>query len=91
MSSDVQGSSDQVILVTGGYDHTIKLWQAHTGVCQRTAQHTDSVSFTWTVNASNVTRLGFMCFTEGPVGGEVRDVKSCTIKGRSLQSKNNLI
>jgi len=46
MSSDVQGSSDQVILVTGGYDHTIKLWQAHTGVCQRTAQHTDSVSFT---------------------------------------------
>ena len=51
MSSDVQGNSDQVILVTGGYDHTIKLWQAHTGVCQRTAQHTDSVSFTLTVKA----------------------------------------
>jgi G protein beta subunit-like protein len=51
MSSDVQGSSDQVILVTGGYDHTIKMWQAHTGVCQRTAQHTDSVSLTLTANA----------------------------------------
>jgi WD40 repeat protein len=51
MSSDVQGSSDQVILVTGGYDHTIKMWQAHTGVCQRTAQHTDSVSLTLTVSA----------------------------------------
>jgi hypothetical protein len=51
MSSDVQGNSDQVILVTGGYDHTIKMWQAHTGVCQRTAQHTDSVSLTLTVSA----------------------------------------
>ena len=24
-------STDQVILATGGYDHTIKFWQAHTG------------------------------------------------------------
>ncbi|KAF4518152.1 hypothetical protein B566_EDAN008854 [Ephemera danica] len=36
---------EQVILATGGYDHTIKIWQAHTGVCQRTVTHTDSVSF----------------------------------------------
>ncbi|PSN45751.1 Target of rapamycin complex subunit lst8 [Blattella germanica] len=50
MTNDVQGSNDQVILVTGGYDHTIKLWQAHTGVCQRTAQHTDSQ-----VNALDIT------------------------------------
>ncbi|XP_075218548.1 protein LST8 homolog [Lycorma delicatula] len=38
------GSGDQVILATGGYDYTIKLWQAHSGVYQRTMQHADSVS-----------------------------------------------
>lgn len=35
-------SGDHLILATGGYDHTIKLWQAHTGVCVRTMQHSDS-------------------------------------------------
>lgn len=35
----------QVALVTGGYDHTIKLWQAHSGVCLRTMQHPDSVTY----------------------------------------------
>jgi len=35
-------NNDQVILATGGYDHTIKLWQVNTGVCQRTNQHTES-------------------------------------------------
>lgn len=33
---------DEVILATGGYDHTIKFWQAHTGVCTRTIPHNDS-------------------------------------------------
>jgi len=70
MSSDVQGSSDQVILVTGGYDHTIKLWQAHTGVCQRTAQHTDSVSFTWTINASKCYLSEIHVFLWEPSGWE---------------------
>lgn len=37
--------NDQVILATGGYDHTIKLWQTHTGICSRTMQHADSVSY----------------------------------------------
>lgn len=37
-------NSDQVILATGGYDHTIKLWQVNSGVCRHTAQHTESVS-----------------------------------------------
>lgn len=37
-------AGEQVIFATGGYDHTIKVWQAHTGVCQRTFQHTDSVN-----------------------------------------------
>ncbi|GBP33760.1 Target of rapamycin complex subunit lst8 [Eumeta japonica] len=43
-TSGVTGSpgSGQVALVTGGYDHTIKLWQAHSGVCLRTMQHPDS-------------------------------------------------
>ncbi|KPI95660.1 Target of rapamycin complex subunit lst8 [Papilio xuthus] len=36
------GGGTQVALVTGGYDHTIKLWQAHSGVCLRTMQHPDS-------------------------------------------------
>nr|CAI5845581.1 unnamed protein product [Callosobruchus analis] len=34
--------NDQIILATGGYDHTIKLWQTHTGICNRTMQHADS-------------------------------------------------
>lgn len=42
--------SDQVILVTASYDHTIKLWQAHSGICQRTLQHTESQ-----VNAMEIT------------------------------------
>lgn len=41
---------EQVILATGGYDHTIKLWQAHTGICYRTVQHPDSQ-----VNALSIT------------------------------------
>lgn len=39
-------AENKAILATGGYDHTIKLWQAHTGICYWTAQHPDSVSFT---------------------------------------------
>ncbi|XP_037919883.1 protein LST8 homolog [Hermetia illucens] len=35
-------AGDQLILATGGYDHTIKLWQAHTGNCIRTMQHEES-------------------------------------------------
>lgn len=31
-----------VILVSAGYDHTIRFWEALTGVCSRTIQHTES-------------------------------------------------
>ncbi|KAH3900446.1 TOR complex subunit LST8 SCDLUD_003428 [Saccharomycodes ludwigii] len=31
-----------VLLVSAGYDHTIRFWEALTGVCSRTIQHTDS-------------------------------------------------
>lgn len=45
MSGDgAGGGGSQVALVTGGYDHTIKLWQAHSGVCLRTMQHPESVT-----------------------------------------------
>lgn len=37
-----QQNLDQVILATGGYDHVVKVWQAHTGTCLRTFQHADS-------------------------------------------------
>lgn len=39
------GTNDPVILATAGYDHTIRFWQAHSGMCHRTVQHPDSVSF----------------------------------------------
>lgn len=39
--------SDPVILATAGYDHTVRFWQAHSGICTRTVQHQDSVSSTW--------------------------------------------
>lgn len=32
----------QVILATAGYDHTIKLWEATSGICYRTLQYGDS-------------------------------------------------
>jgi len=35
-------ATDDVILATAGYDHTIKFWAADTGVCTRTLQHPDS-------------------------------------------------
>uniref|UniRef100_A0A8C8GYH4 Uncharacterized protein n=1 Tax=Oncorhynchus tshawytscha TaxID=74940 RepID=A0A8C8GYH4_ONCTS len=36
--------SDPLILATAGYDHTVRFWQAHSGICTRTVQHQDSVS-----------------------------------------------
>lgn len=31
-----------VILVTAGYDHTIRFWEAWSGICSRTVQHAES-------------------------------------------------
>ena len=36
--------TDGIILATAGYDHTIKFWQPHTGICSKTVPHPDSVS-----------------------------------------------
>ena len=33
-----------IVLATGGYDHSIKFWHPHDGVCYRTASHPESVS-----------------------------------------------
>ena len=43
MTVDVTSNADEVIFATGGYDHTIKIWQASTGICQRVCHHVDSV------------------------------------------------
>ena len=32
-----------IVFATGGYDHSIKFWYPHDGVCYRTAQHPESV------------------------------------------------
>lgn len=36
-------NNDAVVLVTAGYDRTIRFWQANTGVTYRTILHEDSV------------------------------------------------
>ncbi|CAH1794585.1 unnamed protein product, partial [Owenia fusiformis] len=46
----MSNGSDPVILATAGYDHTIRFWQAHSGICKRTVQHPDSQ-----VNALDIT------------------------------------
>lgn len=49
-----KNETDSIILATGGYDHTIKLWQTHTGICQRTMQHAESV------NGNNFSKYWFI-------------------------------
>lgn len=41
-----------VVLATGGYDHTIRFWHAHSGVCCRTVQHPDSQVNALALNSS---------------------------------------
>jgi len=40
---NIETETNDVILATGGYDHTIRFWSAHNGICQRIVQHPDSV------------------------------------------------
>jgi len=42
VGSEGVSSADGILLATAGYDHTIKFWEPHTGVCKRTCQHQDS-------------------------------------------------
>ena len=48
--------SDPVILATAGYDHTVRFWQAHSGICTRTVQHQDSVSLLQTYTIQELQR-----------------------------------
>lgn len=36
-----------IVFATGGYDHSVKFWHPHDGVCYRTAQHPESVGQEW--------------------------------------------
>lgn len=42
-NENISVADNKAILATGGYDHTVKLWQAHSSVCYWTGQHADSV------------------------------------------------
>jgi len=39
----MSSSSDNVLLITAGYDRTIRFWHASTAVIYRTIMHEDSV------------------------------------------------
>ena len=39
----VKMDAGSIVFATGGYDHSIKFWSPHDGVCYRTAQHPESV------------------------------------------------
>ncbi|XP_065199469.1 target of rapamycin complex subunit lst8 isoform X2 [Planococcus citri] len=41
-NENISVTDNKAILATGGYDHTVKLWQAHSSVCYWTGQHADS-------------------------------------------------
>jgi target of rapamycin complex subunit LST8 len=43
-ASASQAPVTEVVLATAGYDHTIRFWEALSGVCLRTIQHPDSVN-----------------------------------------------
>lgn len=39
----LQNDSHSVILVTAGYDNTVRFWEALSGICSKTIKHPDSV------------------------------------------------
>ncbi|KAI9010933.1 WD40-repeat-containing domain protein [Phycomyces nitens] len=41
-SQSLHNDAHSVILVTAGYDNTIRFWEALSGICSRTIQHTES-------------------------------------------------
>ncbi|OAD75480.1 hypothetical protein PHYBLDRAFT_38463 [Phycomyces blakesleeanus NRRL 1555(-)] len=41
-SQSLHNDAHSVILVTAGYDNTIRFWEALSGICSRTIQHADS-------------------------------------------------
>ncbi|KAJ8322932.1 TOR complex subunit lst8 [Batrachochytrium dendrobatidis] len=43
-NDSMQAPVTEVVLATAGYDHTIRFWEALSGICLRTIQHSDSVN-----------------------------------------------
>lgn len=54
--------NNQIILATGGYDHTIKLWKAETKDCIKSMQHTDSVNMRMLPNVEKSIYFSFFAF-----------------------------
>ena len=44
-AASAQQEALSVILVTGGYDNTIRFWEAWSGVCSKTLNHQEHVRF----------------------------------------------
>jgi G protein beta subunit-like protein len=40
-----QYDTHSVILVTAGYDNTVRFWEALSGICSKTIKHPDSVRY----------------------------------------------
>lgn len=51
VADPIDQSSNPVILITAGYDHTIRFWEALSGHCHRVLQHPESQ-----VNALSITK-----------------------------------
>ena len=60
-----------VILVSAGYDHTIRFWEALTGVCSRTIQHSDSQ-----VNRLEITNDKKLLATAGHQNVRLYDIRT---------------
>lgn len=56
--------NNQIILATGGYDHTIKLWRAETKDCIKSMQHADSVSIINSLNKVVALLIEFLNFSK---------------------------
>ena len=74
--------SDPVILATAGYDHTVRFWQAHSGICTRTVQHQDSVS-----SAGKVGRV----VLHGIAGGITAWAKALPQGGKIQQQLSHMV
>ncbi|KAL7742834.1 hypothetical protein ACLKA6_012258 [Drosophila palustris] len=60
----MEPTEDQLILATGGYDHTIKVWQAHTGNCIKTMRFVETSQVNALDRTPDKTRLaacGYQC------------------------------
>lgn len=44
--------TSSVVLATAGYDHSIRFWEATSGICYRTLQYPDS-QVSWLVTAKD--------------------------------------